>query len=240
MKNILVPTTSPSDWRCLLADPEKHWVRGHSAYELAISWESVRDGRGLPREVETVLDSLADTGNSHVLLALPEHQVELRGGGHPSQNDLWVLLLNDSGRTSMAIEAKAGEPFDKYVNDWLKDVNEKPTSGKPDRLSFIKETLNISSEDVNSIRYQLLHRAVSAILEAERFGAKYAIFLVQSFGGPKDDAGFKDFQQFAKLMLASVEKESIGLARRETSVPLFIGWVSSPTADSNKIANTLS
>ncbi len=35
MRNIYVPTSGPGDWKCLLADPEKHWVRGRSARTLA-------------------------------------------------------------------------------------------------------------------------------------------------------------------------------------------------------------
>ena len=32
MTRVLIPSCGPSAWRQLLADPEKHWVRGASAF----------------------------------------------------------------------------------------------------------------------------------------------------------------------------------------------------------------
>jgi hypothetical protein len=48
----VVPTLGPSDWRRLLADSDRHWKAGYSAYECAVAWEAARDTeRGLPAEI---------------------------------------------------------------------------------------------------------------------------------------------------------------------------------------------
>lgn len=123
MAQIFTPTDGPSDWRRLLGDPDKHWVRGRSAFECAVSWESAKRGsRGLPASVASILDSHDLTKGATLLVGVPEHQVEIEGGGHPSQNDVWALLRTPTTTVSMSVEAKSGEPFDKYVSDWIRDA----------------------------------------------------------------------------------------------------------------------
>jgi len=107
MKRIFVPTMGPSDWRRLLADPERHWVKDRSALELAVSWEAARRSkRGLPAAVMNLLDSHSKSNGAALLIGIPEHQVALEGGRHASQTDLWALLSADAGLVSMAVEAK--------------------------------------------------------------------------------------------------------------------------------------
>src|SRR5438045_3818176 len=86
----------------------------------------------------------------------------------------------------MAVEAKAGEGFDRTIAEWLADA--KPTSGKPVRLAQLKSILGIGPDCPETLRYQLLHRTASAVREAERFGAAAAILLVQSFSSDRDSA----------------------------------------------------
>src|SRR5205823_4916150 len=58
MRRLFVPTAGPSDWRRLLADPQKQWRPEKSAFEAAVSWEAARQSkRGLPPEVAAALDS---------------------------------------------------------------------------------------------------------------------------------------------------------------------------------------
>jgi hypothetical protein len=64
MPHIFVPSSGPGDWRCLLADPEKHWARRRSARTLAHCWE---DADGFPPEVQAVLNPLAKLALKHVL-----------------------------------------------------------------------------------------------------------------------------------------------------------------------------
>jgi len=229
---IFVPSWGPSDWRRLLADPSTQWVKGKSALELAVMWESARHGpRGLPPTVATLLDTHELTQGSSLLIGLPELQVELPGGGHPSQNDLWALLGVEGGVVSMAVEAKAGEPLDQMVPAWLADASRR--SGKPERLSALSRDLGLVDPDLSRIRYQLMHRAVSALIQAERFHALAAVLLVQSFGGARDDESRSDFGEFCQLMKCSHRSGALAKVERQTTVPLLMGWLNcSPCGDS--------
>jgi hypothetical protein len=231
MPRIYLPSLGTADWRRLLADPEMHWKRGRSALELAVSWESARNTlRGLPPEVAATLDSVDSLRGSELLLGVPEHQVHLEGGGHPSQNDLWALLRTAGGLASLALEAKAGEPLDKIVSDWLPDPGQK--SRKPQRLAALQSLLGIKSLEVGSIRYQLLHRAASALLEAQRFHTQTAVLLVQSFDRTADEQSWQDFRSFARLLGTEVVEGALAVGRTRTAVPLLIGWVNSrPASD---------
>ena len=161
MSPIFLPTIGPTDWRRLLADPEKHWVRGKSAFECAVSWESGKNSeRGLPEQVAGILDKHDLTRGAQLLVGIPEHQVNIAGGGHPSQNDVWTLLRTPNATISMAVEAKSGESFDKYVPDWERNAPSK--SDKPKRLAGLREILGIGEADLDGIRYQLLHRTASS------------------------------------------------------------------------------
>jgi hypothetical protein len=73
------------------------------------------------------------------------------------------------------------------------------------------------------VRYQLLHRAASAILTGEQYRAAAAVLLVHSFS--QAQAGWADYQAFARLF--GVEA-SVGRVQRlggASRVPLFGLWV---------------
>src|SRR3954468_1910651 len=187
MTRLMIPTSGPSDWRRLLADPGKQWVKGRSALELAVSWEATRrTARGIPPEVAGALDSHPKLAGAELLLGIPEHQVPFEGGGHASQTDLWTLVRAPVGLVSMAVEAKAGEGFDRTIAAWLADAN--PKSDKPARLVQLKAILGIAGDCPETLRYQLLHRTASAIREAERFNASAAVLLIQSFSSDPESA----------------------------------------------------
>lgn len=235
MPRIYLPSLGTADWRRLLADPEKHWKRGNSALELSVSWESARNTpRGLPAEVAGILDSVVALQGAELLLGVPEHQVQLEGSGHPSQNDLWALLRTAGGIASLAVEAKAGEPFDKIVRDWLPAPDQ--TSRKPLRLAALQSLLGLKSQDVSHLRYQLLHRAASALLEARRFHTEVAVLLVQSFNRLADEESWQDFRRFAEVLGTEVNEGTLAMARTETSVPLYVGWVTSKPASDEAFA----
>jgi hypothetical protein len=229
MTRIFVPTMGPSDWRRLLADPEKQWKPGKSAFEMAVCWEAARESeRGFPPEIAEILDSAPETHKAQLLLGLPEHRVPFKGGGHPSQNDLWALLRTPNGYISLAIEAKAGEPPDKVVSQWLPKQGE--PSGKAARLQDLQERLGIADTDVTDIRYQFLHRAASALKEADRFGAQWAVFIVQSFDRVADRQSWDDFHRFGQMLGVDIAEGRLAQAGTATKVPLSIGWVTSQPA----------
>ncbi len=221
MKRIYIPTTSPEDWRKLLADPEKHWKPGYSAWELAHCWEKTK---GFPSSVQTMFagSEFPALQKLELLLAIPEYRVGMPGGGHASQNDLLVLAkAADDNLVSITVEGKVNESFGPTVKAWL----EKPTPGKEKRLEFLRERLGLVDESLGDIRYQLFHRTVSALAEAERFNAPYAMMIVQSFS--PDKTGFKDYQAFLGLFDQSSDVgELVELLPENSPVRLFSGWVS--------------
>jgi hypothetical protein len=80
------------------------------------------------------------------------------------------------------------------VDAWLANASE----GKRDRLRFLLTLLEIDAAEAKQIRYQLLHRAASAIIQAQRFVASDAVLLVHSFS--KEGACFADLARFMAIL----------------------------------------
>ena len=221
MKRILIPATSAADWQRQLAEPEKHWKSGYSAKALAHCWQSADD---FPASVRVVLDS-SPFPRFHaltMLLGIPEHQVPLPGGSRPSQADLFVLAKTTTGElVSIAVEGKVAEPFGPSVSQWLDTDVTGPSSGKFERLAYLCPVLRISEDDAQPIRYQLIHRTVSALVEADRFNASLALMLVHSFG---EDVGFEDFAAFAHILGAAAEPNAVSHVGERAGVDLYLGW----------------
>ncbi len=235
MHRLFIPTFGPTDWRRLLADPKKHWREKRSAYELAISWEAARgSARGLPPSIARLLDEMPKLVGATLLLGIPEHQVVLEGGGHPSQTDLWGILSAPCGLISMAIEGKAGESFDLPVREWLQKGSSpqrtvSPRSGKPARLAQLCNLLEIERDQVEECRYQLLHRTASAILEAKRFRAEHAIFLVQSFAD--DPVSLSDYIYWARQLGVVAGENKVVSAGARGGIHLWLAWVTCEPCD---------
>jgi hypothetical protein len=68
----------------------------------------------------------------------------------------------------MMVEGKVDESFGPLLEEWLRDASD----GKRERLAFLQSTLGIETELPGRIRYQLLHRAASPVIEAMRVGAR--------------------------------------------------------------------
>ena len=215
---IMIPATSPEDWRKLLADPDKHWRTGYSAKALAYCWQAVQ---GFPPDVRRVFadSGIAAFADIEMLFGIPEHQTPLPGGRRASQTDLFVLARNHQGLMTIAVEGKVSEPFGPLVSEWSLDAS----TGKKKRLKFLCGVLGLERERVDDIRYQLLHRTVSAILEAKRFAAPQAMMLVQSFG--QDDAHVEDYAPFLRMFGARGEVDRIVSAEQVDGVQLYFGWV---------------
>lgn len=216
MPRIFVPSHGPGDWRCLLADPEKHWARRYSARTLAHCWE---DADGFPLEVRRVLSQHPILANAEPLLIFPEWKVSLPGGSRPSQNDVWVLAKADADLVSVAVEGKVEEPFDKTLGDWRADAS----PGKDARLDSLTEILGLTAPIPDHVRYQLLHRSASAVIEAERFGARHAVMLVHSFSDK--DLWFNDFAAFALLYGAVAKVDQLVSTTARKGLPLHLAWV---------------
>ena len=189
-----VPTSGAEDWRKLLADPGKHWRSGFSARSLAYAWETAK---GFPPEVFRLFteSGVPAFQSVELLLAIPEHKVFMPPySGHPSQNDLFALARDGEGDLiAITVEGKVAESFDKTLGEW----NAENSRGKAERLKFIKERLGLGGELPSTIRYQLLHRTTSAIVEAQRFNARSAVMVVHSFS--QSDQWFEDYRAFTEI-----------------------------------------
>jgi hypothetical protein len=224
MRRIYLPTSSSHDWRWLLASPGSHWKHGASAMALADAWEQADDW---PPPVVAALGSDPDVAKLELLLALPEHEVALPGGSRPSQTDLFVLARRPHGDlVTIAVEGKAAEPFGEgTVAEW----RAAGTPGRDKRLAYLLEVLELADDEaLGPIRYQLLHRTASAVIEARRFGARHAVMLVHSFSA--EDAWLEDFIAFARLYGATAGKNSTTRVRTCGDVVLHLGWASDTPA----------
>jgi len=190
MPKILIPATSPDDWKCFLAEPDKQWRRGYSARSLAYCWQ---EADGMPQEVLSVLGQVPSLQGLTTILAIPEHLVPLPAGIRPSQNDVLALGETGNGLVSIAVEGKVSEPFGPTVGEWLKGAS----AGKKGRLKFLCAELGLAFPPPGHVRYQLFHRAVSAILEAKRFRASDAAMVVHSFSPA--NKWLDDYQAFLAL-----------------------------------------
>jgi hypothetical protein len=170
MNRIYIPTQGPEHWRRLLADPEKQWRTGYSAKALAYCWE---EADGFPAEVALLFsESGIPTFQSiELLLAIPEHQVPLPGGRRPSQNDLFALARGPDGLISIMVEGKVSETFGPTMEKWLIEAS----PGKRERLEYLRDQIGLDKEFPPHIRYQLIHRTASAVIEGRRFCAKTAV-----------------------------------------------------------------
>ena len=77
--------------------------------------------------------------------------------------------------------------------------------------------------DISGLRYQLLHRSVSAILLAQKFTAPNALMLIHSFS--KSDKGFVDYEEFSFLFGLNAVKNQIIGPIYINGIDLYFGWV---------------
>ncbi len=215
-KRIFIPADTPEDWQKLLADPEKHWKKGYSARSLAYCWQ---EAKGIPIDIEKILLNHPPFKGLETLIVIPEHQVPLPGGKRPSQNDCWVLARTSNDLISIAVEGKVSEPFGPTIGEWLTDAS----NGKKERLSYLCSQVGLNTELPKDIRYQLLHRTASAIIEAKRFHASHAVMIVHSFSQTAE--WFDDYNQFVKLFGAEADKNKIILVGQTADVNLYFCWV---------------
>jgi hypothetical protein len=217
MNYIYTPAQTAEGWKQFLAEPEKQWVTGYSARTLAYCWQ---EAKGFPAEVQSVLSNFELFSNIKLLLGIPEHQVPLPGGSRPSQTDLWVLARAGDNLVSIAVEGKVNEPFGPQLKDWLKEAS----PGKQKRLQYLCDQLSL---DVSALppdlRYQLLHRAASAVIEADRFGAAHAVMLIHSFS--QSDMWFQDYAAFVSLFGTIAVANTLVSIGSRSGISLHCAWV---------------
>ena len=161
---------------------------------------------------------------AELLLALPEHKVPLLGGNRDSQNDIFALIRYDGTTCAATIEGKVNEPFGPTVGEWLKA----PSEGKLMRMRHICDVLGLAETPPAHIRYQLLHRTASAMIEAKRFKTDEAAMIVHSFSPTR--MWFDDFTAFSRLFdLDIVPDRGVGFSLNN-GARLRLGWATGDAA----------
>jgi hypothetical protein len=220
MKKVYVPATDLNDWRKGLGNPDTQWRDNYSAKLTAEAWH---DADGFPSAIARAFQDAGETFNTfEPLLIFPEHQVPIPPlNAHPTQTDVWVLAAHEKGLASIAVEGKKEESFGPTLDEWLVNASE----GKQARLAFLTQLLGLPSTLPGAMRYQFLHRAASAVIEARRFRANIAMLLIQSFSDT--DAGLPDYHGFTTLFGSTVQPGAIALLSQSGGISLYTAWIRS-------------
>ena len=218
MKRIFVPTQAPSDWQRFLAKPSLHWKKSFSAMTCAAWWEAAGDR--LPSDITETIEASGqnDLMGLKLLAAIPEWEVDLPGGIQPSHTDVLALASNSAGLAVIAIEAKVDEPF----GPTLGEKRAEKSKGQGKRIAYLHATLRLHTPLNDEVRYQLLHRTVSALETARDFHARSAIMLVQSFS--PTGRWREDFLCFCNAMAAKPLSSDMYLVPGFESPVLYLGW----------------
>ncbi len=217
MNKFFILANNADDWKPLVGS--ENWKTGYSAKALAYCWQEAND---FPESVRNVFikSGIGLFKNVKLLLAFPEYKVPLPGGRRAAQNDIFILAKGNNQLISITVEGKVSEPFDKTVAEWKLGSSK----GKETRLKFLCDELLLAEEQIDHIRYQLLHRTASAIIEAKKFNAQNALVLVHSFS--QYDEWFEDYSQFLALFgLNNVEPDSLMFAKNINGIDLYFSWV---------------
>ncbi|MFO1144483.1 MAG: hypothetical protein U1E40_09705 [Amaricoccus sp.] len=176
----------------------------------ARAWEEVPDRP--PAEIARALGQQVE-----LLLAIPEHKVDLPGGGRPTQCDIFALVRVDEQTCTLAVEAKVNEAFGPTVGEWMVGAS----SRKAERMRSICALLGLRAP-AHSLRYQLFHRTAAAVIEAQRFKTERAAMVVQSFS--QEHRWFDDFAAFAALFGVEAERGRPLTCILPSGLPLTLGW----------------
>src|SRR4029079_19110305 len=103
--------------------------------------------------------------------------------------------------------------------EWLIEAS----PGKEERLEFLLQSLGLKQRPNTDLRYQLLHRAASAIVEGLRYRAAAALFIVHSFSPTR--TGWSDYTAFLNLFGVSATLDQVQRLSSESRLPLFSAWI---------------
>lgn len=229
---IHVPLTRPEDVIPHLGSPS-HWQPGRSAKLVADAWFS---SNPMPPSVASVLSTDPIFSKATVLDAFLERCVDIGDGGRPSQTDLMAIVRLENTIGVLAVEAKVDEPFGPTVDEWLAQSTE-GGSGRQRRLTLLCALLGLNSDLVGKLRYQLIHRTASAVIEAGRYRAPQAAMVVQSFCPRR--SWFEDYRAFAAALgLGDAVPGSMTSTKQCGEVVLRLGWVADAIEGPVKRLNT--
>ena len=184
----------------------------------AACWEDSQSC--LPAEIASVLESGNDAAitNLELLAAIPEWKVDLPGGDRASQTDVLAITRNSSGLVILGVEAKVNETF----GPTIEEKKALASDGQLDRIAFLESELGPNHSFEGKIRYQLLHRSVSAILTARAFHAPVAVMLVHSFS--PNAAWREDFDLFCQALNCKNLSSDLCEAPNVEGARFLLGW----------------
>ena len=118
-----------------------------------------------------------------------------------------------------AVEGKVSEPFgDKTIEEWFAKLSR----GKRTRLRFLCDLLGLEFPPLGHLRYQMLHRTASAVIECKRFRGQLSTMIVQSFS--QENEWFEDYSAFVAALGGSAELNQMTEVDVRCGRPLFLGW----------------
>lgn len=212
------PLSQPEEVKPFLAKGH-HWKTGYSAAELAKSWIRAQD---FPPPVRRVIETCADYRGLRLIEGYFERKTDLRTPGRHSQTDLLVIGETSAGPVVIGVEGKRDEAFGPIVFDWLAKGGR-----RQERLEGLCRVLGLDPGQCHALRYQLFHRTVAVLFEAEAAGAKNAMLLVHSFS--TGDSGFNDFERFtAELGVPLTVRNGVSEAKALNDMVFRFAWVSDP------------
>lgn len=224
--------TDLEDWIPVVS--EANWRPGKSAYELGHHWHQ---SQGFPPAVRSVLTAAPPPLNElDINYLVVEKPTFLDTWKAPSWTDIMVYCQTQEGRTIIvAVEGKSDEPFGSVVSDWVRDNDRKeegqfwraPIATRVRRLRFLADLLRLEIPVDSPLRYQLLHRTASAILEANLHGASAALVLVHSFS-ERLEANWNDYCTFLNAIGLNAPQKGVvtGLASLggAAEVGVYFAW----------------
>jgi hypothetical protein len=214
---------SIADWQAN-ANPS-HWVRGHSAYELAHSWAGCA---GFPARVTAALQPLSrELSPQYGIVEMPTF---LDTPKAPSRTDIMLYCRTAADEPAIiGIEGKSAERFDRPLNVWVRVGGTEPTPSRSRRLRFLSELLGAQIPPDSSFGYQLVHRAAATVSECLVRGAAFGIVLIQSFSSATPE-NWSDFQAFTRLLgVTDIQKDILSdpvLLGPRHDMKMFFAWVS--------------
>jgi len=189
------PVRVATDVRDYLPPDKCHqYAEGYSMAETAKAW--LRANGCLPPSMANIVgDDRLETGHF-------EYPTKVWGGGL-SMTDVMAFIPG----SVIAVEGKVREPFDDEVSTWIGREEHSNKKSPDHRRAVIKryaQAFNVGSEErLFDVRYQLLHRTLSAALTARRRGATRAWMIVQSFAPidcPEHTQNRADFDRYIGLV----------------------------------------
>lgn len=184
----------------------------------AACWED--NHPNLPSEIVAILNSTDESSlkGLELLAAIPEWEVDLPGGDRPSQTDILAITRNENDLVLLAVEAKVEEPFGPTLGEKKNCASE----GQLNRISYLEDMLGRTTPFPNNIRYQLLHRSVSALLTAKSFHSPIAVMLVHSFS--QSSKWRNEFEAFCTELKCTSLSKDVWEVPNIKDGRLLLGW----------------